>query len=72
MENKHYPKCPYCGYEFDDEDMWYSGDTIGVVYTGDGMKSKLVCPYDDCKKEFTVTCNHLIEWIFESEEEDEQ
>lgn len=65
MINKHNPKCPYCEYEFDSEDTWYSDEhTIGKVYVGDGDESELICPNSDCGKKFNVVCDHIL--VFES------
>ena len=63
MKNKHTPRCPHCGYNFDDEETWYPSDTVGRTHVGDGDESELVCP--TCNKKFIVTCIH--ELIFESE-----
>lgn len=59
------PKCPHCGYEFDDDDVWY-GDQD--VETGDCDTSELKCLNLDCGKGFRVVCVHLIR--FEAADDD--
>lgn len=55
------PKCNHCGYEFSVSETW-NGDAakIGYVHTGDRDMSDLICPNDDCKKTFHVSCVHEI------------
>ncbi len=60
------PKCPHCGYEFDEEEVWHS-DHNNYVHTGDGDDSELKCPNTDCGKKFEVACIHEIK--FEALEE---
>lgn len=68
MNRTFTPKCPYCEYEFDEEEMWYSDyNKTGEVYTGDGDDSELKCPNLDCGKEFKVVCIHEVK--FEVSEE---
>lgn len=69
MNTTFYPKCPHCGYEFDDEETWHSNYLkSGKVNVGDYDGSDLTCPNLDCGKEFTVTCIHEIK--FEASEQD--
>ncbi len=56
------PTCPYCDFEWDEEDLWYGKQDVSV---GDCDETQLTCLNDDCKKEFTVTCIHDLK--FESE-----
>jgi hypothetical protein len=66
---RRHPKCPHCGYEFDDEETWYGNyNKTGNVFTGDGDSSELSCPNDDCRKKFECTCVHII--MFESDDDD--
>jgi hypothetical protein len=68
---KNNPACPYCGYEFDDEETWYSSySKTGEVYTGDGDCSELTCPNDDCKKVFDCTCVHIVTFLCEKLEDE--
>lgn len=70
MNSFHRPTCPHCGYEFDDEEIWYEGTGI-YVNMGDCEDTELICPNDDCKKKFNVRCIHEITFIQIDENGDE-
>lgn len=57
------PKCCYCGYELDDDELWYPTDEIGDIGKGDGDESKIVCPNLDCGMTFGVRCVHEIKFL---------
>lgn len=59
MDINHNPTCPYCKYEFDEEETYHGEYDAGKVHLGDGDESELTCPSDDCKKKFTVICGHV-------------
>jgi len=44
------PKCTECGYEFDDEETFYTEHKTGKVYIGDCDDSEIICP--SCGKKF--------------------
>lgn len=59
-----YPTCPHCGYEFDEDETWFSGHSENEVHTGDCDESELTCPNMDCGEKFITTCVHVV--TFES------
>lgn len=55
----HVPEsCNHCGYEFDEDETWYSSSTDNPVHTGDGDTSDLQCP--SCKKKIFIMCVHNV------------
>ncbi len=57
------PTCPHCGYEFDDDETWYTSSQVDfVVHSGDGDLSEVKCHNLDCQKVFNLMCVHDIRW----------
>lgn len=62
------PTCPYCGYEFDSEDIYHNGDTkFPTERDGDWEETKCF----SCKKEFKVELSLIPEWKFLNEYDEE-
>lgn len=53
------PKCPHCGYEFDDDQTWYNSR---IADTSDGAENEGV-ECSACGGEFVVRAYHTV--IFE-------
>lgn len=54
-------RCPFCGYEYQDEEWW-------EVIDGDGAEVEMECPR--CEKEFKATLQISTDAWFEVDEED--
>ena len=70
MNNVGHPQCPYCETELDDEQLWYHENDIEVS-VGDGDQSTIICPNDDCKKEYHVVCSFIYDFINVDKDGDE-
>ncbi len=59
------PKCPYCEYEFDDEDVYYTGSTEFPTER-DGDETDTAC--SNCGKELFIRLNLTPDWDFLDED----
>ena len=66
MTQRHFIECPYCHYEFDDEETWHSRHSIkSEVSTCDGDESVVQCHNSDCEKTFKVLCEYVAMFVSE-------
>jgi hypothetical protein len=63
-----FPKCPHCKYEFDDEDIWYSGST-DFPTQNDGDETDTKC--QGCGEELRIRLNLAPSWDFLDEDGEE-
>lgn len=59
------PKCPHCGHEFDDEDIYYSGATnFPTEMDGDEEETKCL----SCDRDLTIVLDLTPSWRFVDED----
>ena len=56
MNKIRYPKCPYCGKQFEERGLCdIDGQELTKLATrGDMKETKITCPY--CNEQYKVTC----------------
>jgi len=63
------PKCPHCGFDFDQDCIWHKHSSCEFPTESDGDEGEFDCP--DCGEHLYVTLVLTPSWVFNDEDGDE-